>query len=233
MGFFEFVQNQFMHVLPIILSAAFAIAIIIERVMTLFFTYPLHNTKAFFDKIRELLLSGRTADAVSFCDQYPSQLVPKIVKSALLRAHLPENLIEHGIELEVGEQTQKIQKRTSFLATIANVATLLGLFGTILGLIHSFQAVGSADPQQKSALLAQGISTSMNATMAGLGVAIPCMVAFAFLMNKSTRLSGEIEHSGVRTLDLLKQRYYMGEEEWDQASTQKSNGKATSTRAAA
>jgi biopolymer transport protein ExbB/TolQ len=137
--------------------------------------------------------------------------VAQIVKQALLRAHQPETLIEHGLQLAVGTATQKIQKRTTFLATIANVATLLGLFGTIAGLIHSFEAVGHADPQQKSALLAAGISQAMNATMMGLAVAIPCMVAFSFLMNRSNKLVADIEHAAIHSLDMLKQRYYSAE----------------------
>jgi len=123
-------------------------------------------------------------------------------------AHQPEPLIESTLEISIHEAQQAIQKRTAFLSTIANVATLLGLFGTIAGLISSFEAVGAADPQQKSALLAAGISTAMNATMMGLAVAIPCMVAFSFLMSQSNRLVSEVEQAAVRVLDLLKQRYY-------------------------
>jgi biopolymer transport protein ExbB/TolQ len=120
-------------------------------------------------------------------------------------------LIENGLQLATHEATAAIQKRTSFLATIANVATLLGLLGTIAGLIASFEAVGHADPQQKSALLAAGISTAMNATMMGLGVAIPCMVAFSFLMNSTNRLIGDIDQAAIRVMDILKQRYYQAE----------------------
>jgi biopolymer transport protein ExbB/TolQ len=97
------------------------------------------------------------------------------------------------------------------LATIANVATLLGLFGTIAGLVQSFEAVGHADAQQKSALLSAGIATAMNATMLGLGVAIPCMIAFSFLMNRSNRLVADLEESSVQITDALKQRFYASE----------------------
>lgn len=211
MSLMQFIKDHFMHVLPILLSGAFGIAIIAERVKTLLMVYPMKDMHGFFDRIREMVYAGRTADAVALCDQHQSKPVAKVVKGALLRAHLPENLVEHGIELAVGEASQAIKKRTAFLATIANVATLLGLFGTIVGLISSFEAVGHADPQQKSALLAAGISTAMNATMMGLGVAIPCMIAFSFLMNVSNRLVSELEHAGIRVMDLLKQRYYIAE----------------------
>ena len=212
-GFFEFLRTSFWHVAPILLTAAFATAIILERTKSLFGTYPMKNQHGFFDKIRDLVMGGKLGEAIALCDRFPSKPVAQVVKQALLRAHQPENLIEHGVELAVGEATQKIQKRTSFLATIANVATLLGLFGTIAGLIQSFDAVGHADPQQKSALLAAGISQAMNATMLGLGVAIPCMLAFSFLINASNRMIGDLDHSSVKVMDLLKQRYYASEME--------------------
>jgi biopolymer transport protein ExbB/TolQ len=152
-------------------------------------------------------------EAINQCDKHPGKPVALVVKQALMRANQPESLIEQGLQIAVADSSKAVQKRTSFLATIANVATLLGLFGTILGLIHSFEAVGHADPQQKSALLAAGISTAMNATMLGLGVAIPCMVAFSWLMNRSNQLVGEIDQAAVRTIDILKQRYYAVEAE--------------------
>lgn len=208
MELLSFIQNHFWHAFPLLIAAVFAVAIIAERYKTLCVTYSMNNPQGFFEKISELLLQGKTAEAVALCDQYPSKPLSKVVKSALIRAHLPETMIHHGLEHAVGENTQTIHKRTSFLATIANVATLMGLFGTIAGLISSFEAVAHADPQQKSAMLSAGIATAMNATMMGLGVAIPCMVAYSFLMNRSNRLTAEMENAAVKIMELLKQRYY-------------------------
>lgn len=206
--FMEFIRTGFFHVAPILVAGAIAIAIIVERSRALFQIYPIKNPAVFFEKIRELIMSGKVSEAISLCDTLPAKPTAKVMKSALLRAHQAETLIEHGLQLQVAEVTASVQSRTNFLATIANVATLLGLFGTIAGLIHSFEAVGHADPQQKGALLAAGISQAMNATMLGLAVAIPCMVAYSFLMNRSNRLVGEIESSAIQALDILKQRYY-------------------------
>lgn len=212
-NFFQFLKDHFWHALPILVAGSFAIAIIAERVRALFYVYPIQNVQGFFDKLTEYVLAGKIGEAIALCDRFPEKPTAVIAKQALLRAHQPEPLIEQGIALAVGEATQRVQRRTSFLATIANVATLLGLFGTIAGLIHSFEAVGHADAQQKSALLAAGISEAMNATMLGLGVAIPCMVGFAFLINRTNRLIGDIDHSAVKVLDVLKQRYYAAESE--------------------
>jgi biopolymer transport protein ExbB len=89
--------------------------------------------------------------------------------------------------------------------------------GTIAGLVTSFEAMGSdkaaltANGLTQAQLLAQGISQAMNATMLGLGVAIPCMIAFSFLMNATNRLVSSVETAAVRTLDILKQRYFENE----------------------
>jgi biopolymer transport protein ExbB/TolQ len=209
--FFEFMRNNLGHVFPILIAGAFGIAIIIERSIALFQRYPIHNPEAFFDKITDLVMAGKLAEAIAVCERYGDKPAAQVVKQALLRAHQPETLIENGLELAVAKSTQAIQRRTSFLAMIANVATLLGLFGTIAGLISSFHAVGQADAATKSTMLAAGISTAMNATMMGLAVAIPCMVAFSFLMNRTNRLVADVDQSAVAALDILKQRFYSAE----------------------
>lgn len=232
--FFEFIRTSFWHVAPILAAGAIALAIMAERARALFLVYPIRDMQGFFDKITDLVLAGKFTDAVALCDRFPSKPVARVAKEALLRAHQPESLIENGLQIAVGTATQATQKRTTFLATIANVATLLGLLGTIAGLINSFEAVGHADPQQKSALLAAGISTAMNATMLGLGVAIPCMVAFSFLMNRTNRLLSDIDQSAIRMLDILKQRYYQAESAWlKQGPANEGEGRADDTGAVA
>ena len=208
MSFFDFIKENLIHVLPILLAGAFGIAIVFERVVALYTTYPLRDSDSFFELISKLVMSGKLQDASKECDKYRAKPLAKIVKTGLNRSHLPESVIEDGLHIAVSEATQTILKRTSFLATIANVATLLGLLGTIIGLIHSFEAVGHADAQQKSALLSAGIATAMNATMLGLAVAIPAMIAFSLLVSRSNQLIAEMETSSVKTLDLLKQRFY-------------------------
>ncbi len=216
MGFIEFIQKEFYHAAPTLAAGLFAIAIVIERVKALTKTYPMKNGKAFFEKIQEMIEKGQTSQAVALCDQYIEKPVARVVKTALSRGHLPEEAIEQGINITMQEVSHDIQKRTAFLATIANVATLLGLFGTIAGLIASFKAVASADPAMKSAMLSEGISTAMNATMLGLGVAIPCMVAFAFLMNRSNRILAEVEEVALKTMDAMKLRYFTQQAQDDQ-----------------
>lgn len=206
--FSEFLVNNLSHVLPIILSGVFAVAIVVERIKAVFFTYPLAGRTKFYHRIRELVMADKIQDAIALCDQYPHKPAAQVMKEGLLRAHLPEQMVSDGLNIVVGEWVEQISKRTAFLSMIANVATLLGLFGTIAGLIQSFEAVGTANPQEKSALLAAGISTAMNATMMGLGVAIPAMVAFSFIMNRTNRMVGELDQCTLETLDIIRQRSY-------------------------
>jgi biopolymer transport protein ExbB len=212
MGFMEFIKGNFMHVMPIFVAGAIALAIAVERTVALFQRYPIRNLDAFYARISNLVMGDKIAEAISVCDQLPNKPSAAVMKLALMRAHQPEELIETGLGIGVNKAAQSIQKRTQFLATIANVATLLGLLGTIAGLIASFQAVGTADASQKSALLANGISTAMNATMLGLGVAIPCMVLFSFLMNRTNRLVAEVDQSAMQAMDILKQKFYAAQE---------------------
>ncbi len=192
-----------MHVAPILISGVIAGAIVIERAQTLFKTYSIQNADSFYDRIRDLVSRGQLNEAVALCNQFAGKPSADLIKSALERAHQPEELIMNSIELARNKYAEKIQKRTNYLATIANVATLLGLLGTIAGLIESFSAVGHADPQQKAALLANGISTAMNATMMGLGVAVPCMILFSFFINKANRLTAELESAGLMVMDSI------------------------------
>ena len=210
-GILEFIQNNFLHVAPILVMGGLGLIIILERGLLLTFGYPIAKPRAFFEKIRNMVLNEKIAEAIAFCDRYHSKPVASVVKEGLLRAHQPESLIAHGLEIAVSEAQQRVATRTGFLAMIANVATLLGLFGTILGLIQSFDAVGHAEPQQKSALLAAGISTAMNATMLGLAVAIPCMIAFSILVTRTNKLNAEIERAAIRVMDFIKQRYFAAE----------------------
>lgn len=216
----RFIQENFFHVAPILLMAVFAIAIVTERVRALFFTYPLHSASAFFETIRTLVLSDQVSEALVVCDRYCMKPAANVVRAGLMRAHQPESMVEHALEIAVGEATEKVKARTGFLSTIANVATLLGLLGTILGLVQSFEAVGNANAQARSALLAAGISTAMNATMIGLGVAIPCMLAYSYLMNRTNRLNAELNRTAVRVLDLLKQRYFEADQPVGHASVE-------------
>src|SRR5687767_1126938 len=93
------------HVAPILITGAFGVAIIVERVKSLYKTYPIKDSQGFFDKVHDLVAEGKVAEGVAFCDRFSEKPVAKVVKSALLRSHQPESLIEHGLQLSVADAT--------------------------------------------------------------------------------------------------------------------------------
>jgi biopolymer transport protein ExbB/TolQ len=99
-----------------------------------------------------------------------------------------------------------LEKRVHYLYSLSNVATLLGLLGTVIGLIRSFSAVSLVDPAQKSALLANGISLALNNTAFGLLVAIVLMLTYSFMQARSARLGDELDEFSVRLVHLLTAR---------------------------
>ncbi len=130
------------------------------------------------------------------------------MKAGLLKAARDEHEIKTALEITLIDCAGLVTQRIGYLAMIANVATLFGLLGTIMGLISSFEAVASADAATKQSLLSAGISVSMNATALGLVVAIPAMIAYSVLNSKANRIMDDLEKAGGRTIAMLHGRLY-------------------------
>ncbi len=111
--------------------------------------------------------------------------------------------IEAAMEEGVMEVVPEVEQRTHYLATLANVATLLGLLGTIIGLIQAFTAVADANPSEKAEMLSASISVAMNTTAFGLCAAIPLLLLHSYLATKTTRVVDSIETSAVKCLNLM------------------------------
>jgi biopolymer transport protein ExbB/TolQ len=111
--------------------------------------------------------------------------------------------IEYAMEEGLLEILPNIERRTPYLATFANIATLLGLLGTIIGLIAAFTAVANADPAQKANLLSQSISIAMNTTAFGLMAAIPLLLVHSLLQSKTSAIVESLEIAVVKFLNLM------------------------------
>lgn len=201
------------HLIPIFAVGAFAAGITIERMIALYFRYPL-NTKKFLAELKQRVLSNNIAGAIQLCSDQGNALAGKVAKAGLLRASRDNGQIAAAVEIELHSCVGALRKRIAYLAMIANVATLLGLLGTIFGLIKAFAAVANVDAATKSVLLAEGISISMNATATGLAVAIPTMIMFSILQSKANRVTEQVEGVAMTTVDMLSSRAYR--EEWDE-----------------
>ncbi len=202
------IMGNLMHIGPLVLMGAFACALAVERFYALFIVYPLKNSEQFYESVQAKLADDRVSEAIALCDRRTKSPAAQVVRVGLMRINQPEDIIENGLGMAISDGQERVQKRTGYLATVANVATLTGLFGTVMGLVQSFEAIGGVSAQQKSVLLAAGISTAMNATLLGLGVAIPCLLVYALYVNKTNRLNKELEQAAAKTMDLIKMKFY-------------------------
>ncbi len=191
----------------IALVCAIAIALTLERFMRLFLQFNVDGPSFMFE-VQKYILANDLDGAIRLCNGAGKAALPKVIKAGLQRASRDETQIQNAIDAASLEMIPKLERRLPYLALIANIATLLGLLGTISGLIKSFQAVSLADPAQRQAILAAGISEAMNATAFGLITAIFAMVTHSLLANKATKILEEIDEFGVKLLDLLSARKY-------------------------
>ncbi|MEW6056239.1 MAG: MotA/TolQ/ExbB proton channel family protein [Bdellovibrionota bacterium] len=205
-------MKDIIHLIPIAAAGVIAAALIWERVVALFFKLSI-DSKDFMGKIEGLLSKGNLQGALDLCASNEHKPLPKVVKAGLMKAARDEAEIKTALEVSILDSSGQINQRIGYLAMLANVATLLGLLGTIAGLIASFKAVASADAATKQSLLAEGISISMNATALGLLVAIPAMIAFSILNGRANKLMDELEKGAGRTLAMLHGRLYSDSED--------------------
>jgi biopolymer transport protein ExbB/TolQ len=110
------------------------------------------------------------------------------------------------MEESLMEVLPRLEKRTHYLATFANMATLMGLLGTIIGLIDAFTAVSNANPAEKAELLSRSISIGMNCTAFGLMVAIPLVLIHSMLQTKTTAIIDSLEMASVKFLNAITER---------------------------
>jgi biopolymer transport protein ExbB/TolQ len=193
----------FMH--PIAFVSVFGIAIAIERFIFLFFKYNI-NANQFMAQIQKLVMANNIDRAIKLCNAAPSAALPKVIKAGLTRANKGETEIANAVEEATLEVIPNITKRTPTLQQVANIATLLGLLGTIIGLIKAFEAVATAPPDMKTQMLTASISIAMNTTAFGLIVAIPTLAAYIFLNNVSKKIIDEIDQYSVKLQNLLVSR---------------------------
>jgi biopolymer transport protein ExbB len=158
--------------------------------------------KSLMTTIRKKVIANQVQDAIQSCSESKA-LLCFVMKNGLKRANQPKEHIQDALEASILEVTPMVESRLSYLALLANLSTLLGLLGTIQGLIQSFAAVAQAEASQKAQLLADGIAVAMNTTALGLISAITLMVIHSVLMNKGEKMIHEIEENSVKLIDLL------------------------------
>jgi len=178
--------------LPILMVSIAALALILERVYTLWLRYRL-DEEGFVKGLMHALDEQDFAGAIEECARAENNPLSRVLRAGLLKVHRSDKEIERAMEEEMLRTAPTIRKRIGYLATLGNVATLLGLLGTIFGLIQAFEGVSMADPATKQEILARGISVAMLTTAFGLIVAIPCLLSHAFLQSKAIQMIEGLE----------------------------------------
>lgn len=187
------------------LLGLFGFALIVERFKALFVTYSI-DAEAFTSKVIKLVEEDKVDEAITFCAANETKPLAYVAKRILERSDRDDAAIEQSLDIAAAEVAPNLMRNLGYLSMIANVVTLVGLLGTVVGLIMSFKAVSFADPSQKQSLLADGISLAMHATAGGLLVAIPVMIFYSFLHARQGKLFGEIDRCAGRLIEALRSR---------------------------
>lgn len=191
---------------PIFVVMAIGIAIVIDR-----FIYLMRTDKSINKTWNAIIPMLRANDFVRARKVLDSSENPmgRVLSYGFARLgpNAKREQLESAMEEGVMEVMPQLAERTHYLAMLANVATLLGLLGTIVGLIQAFTAVATANPAEKADLLSGSISVAMNTTAFGLVVAIPLLLFHSFLSTKTGRLVDTIEMAAVKCANLMDSEY--------------------------
>ena len=192
---------------PILGLQLFSVAIIIERTYVLFFKRAKLD-KEFMRSVEDTIRKGDLDQVVAKTQNAHNPLASAVLAGAQAAKNLGgKDEIQGRMDEVLIAENATLERRTSFLSMLGNVATLTGLLGTITGMIKSFAAVAFANPSEKAALLSAGISEAMNATAYGLIVAIPALVAYAILVNRTNHLMEELTQGALKAFNLLSYAY--------------------------
>jgi len=180
---------------------AFVLGITTERFVFILTRYRV-NAAEFMAQVRKLVQAGNIDRAIKLCEAAPLPLL-QVIKAGLTQVNRGEDAVIASMEERLADVLPELEKRIGSLWSLANIATLIGLLGTISGLIKCFAAVAFAAPDQKSALLSKGISEAMWNTALGLGIAVVCMFFHLILHGMAKKHKSELEKSVMKLENLL------------------------------
>jgi len=202
----QFFKDGGFFLYPLLLIFVVGVAIAIER--WLYLTVETARNRSLWDDVAPHLGAGNFKQAIALANNSQAQ-IGTVLKYGLARLSTARRRddIQQAMEESLLEIVPRLEKRTHYLSSLANIGMLVGLLGTIIGLIQAFGAVSQANPAEKAALLAAAISVAMNNTASGLFVAITLLLAHMFLESKTTALIDSLEIAVVKFLNSITERY--------------------------
>jgi biopolymer transport protein ExbB/TolQ len=197
-----FKQNPTFLVLNACCSAV-VLTIVIERFWFQFTQYRV-NSKEFFAQVKKLVAAGNIDRAIKLCEASDFPIL-QLVRSGLTHANKGPDEIDAALSEKLSELKPQAEKRVGALWSLANIATLIGLLGTVSGLILTFSAISDPGLSQadKQRLLSNGIAEAMYNTALGLGIAVFCMITHILLHTRAKAIQHDLENTMERTFNLL------------------------------
>jgi biopolymer transport protein ExbB/TolQ len=204
-GFADFYRNggPFMHFIA--LCGLYILGVAIYKIVFLFVKFNTNGANL-MKQIQKLVMANNVDKAIKLCTAAGDAALANVMKAGLSRANRGELEIQNAMEEATLEVTPKITKLTDSIFAMSSTATMLGLLGTIFGLIEAFDAVAHAAPEQKSAMLASGIAMAMNTTGFGLIMAIPGTVITVIIKGFSNKIIDDMDLYSVKLVNLLVSR---------------------------
>ncbi len=190
---------------PLLIVNTFFLAIVVGLIVerSIYFLGRGHlNAKAFLEQLRKLLSANNVDRAKKLCDATTAP-VARVAKAGLNRLHRGEAAVAQAMEETMTDTVPEIKTRIGALWSLANITTLIGLLGTITGLIRTFSAVGNANPADRQKQLTDGISEAMYNTAFGLSIALICMLGHLVLSAASKKVISDLEAFNLRFENLL------------------------------
>jgi biopolymer transport protein ExbB len=198
----KFIQDGGVFMYPILIVGAIGFAIAAERQIKLVLVRGANRQT--WDELHPVLVQGNFDKARAITAEDKSA-ISQVISLGLARQGAVRRRDDIEIAMEEGmmEIIPQLEKRTPYVALFSNTATLLGLLGTIIGLIEAFSAVANANPAEKADLLSASISVAMNTTAFGLMVGIPLLIFHAYLNSKTGQIITSLEMASVKTLNII------------------------------
>ena len=185
----------------ILLVGVIGLAVFLERFYIIVMRSKV-NGRAFIERIIQLVRAGKVDDAIKLCAQSKAAL-PDMGLLILRSRSRDEADLQNVADAAALSVIPRLTRRLHYLPILANVATLLGLLGTIMGLQAAFQSIGTADAASRAEALSRGIAVALNTTAFGLLVAVPLSAAHAYLVSQAENIIEQVDEFSVRLINAL------------------------------
>ncbi len=195
-----FIENGAPVIWLILIAAATALVVFVER--TLFCHRSQINSAEFLNGVRTVIKRGNVVEAISICDATPGP-VARLVKAAILNRELGRERVREAVEEAGLIEVPRLEEKLNLLATIAQIAPLLGLFGTIIGFIETFKVIGKEGLYANIQTLSGGVWEALICAAAGIAVAIPTHAGYNYLVSRVNKIVLDMERAAAEIVNIV------------------------------